>query len=104
MIRVGTCTREIRWDFSAKIATFYFSDDLRKRTRLRIGNLRLTYQFLQRRRCGSSATLTASAILHAFLSVRIRHNPRHSAGRTTIRADDGSGGGGFASAAGKEDG
>src|SRR5215471_16118100 len=67
-----------------------------------IGILRLlTYRLLHRRRHGGPATLTASGNLHAFPSVRVRDNPRHSTSRTPIRVDDGSGTGVFASAEGK---
>src|SRR5215813_10902174 len=61
----------------------------------------LTYRLLDRRRHGGSATPTASGDLHAFSSVRVRHNARNSTSRTPIRIDDGSGTGVLASAEGK---
>jgi hypothetical protein len=61
----------------------------------------LTYRLLHRRRRDGPATLTASGHLHAFPSVRVRLNPRHSASRTPISGDDGSGTGVFASAEGE---
>src|SRR5215813_2691360 len=61
-----------------------------------------TDRLLHRGRPGAPETVTASANLHAFPSVRIRHNPRHSASRTSIRVEDGSGARIFASAEGKK--